>query len=103
MSMQFSIFSKTIAFVVVVAMCTTLVQEAQAYHCQAEEDKYWDEFWDLVEKGAYMALACSPPSLKTGVGVALCAVASAAFFRQNAKTRDANRAWEACKREHEPN
>ena len=102
MSMRFSIFTQVTAFVVVVAMCTVFMLEAQAYHCDDEEEKFWDEFWDLVEKGTYMSVLCSPPSLSTGWGVAACAAATLSFFRQAADTRKANMAWDACKAEHGP-
>ena len=103
MSTRFSILTKVLTCVLVLVISLACMQEAEAYHCKALEDKFWDEFWDLAEKAAFMAAACSPPLMTTGVGVFLCGVASVAFFRQSGKVRDANMAWFSCKAEHTPN
>ena len=103
MSRQFSIFTKAVALLLILAISMAFMQEAQAYHCKELEDKFWDEFWEQVEKGALAAILCSPPSLKTGVGIAACAVALASYSRQAQKTRLANLKWQNCENEHQPN
>ena len=103
MSMRFSIFTKVVALLLVLVISTAFMQEAQAYHCKELEDEFWDEFWEQIEKGALAAILCSPPSLKTGVGIAACAVALASYSRQAEKTLKANLKWDNCKKEHQPN
>ena len=103
MSMRFSIFTKGMAVVVVVAMCTVLMPEAQAYHCDAEKDDLQDAMIVLGIYGLAMAGACSPASLATIGGVLLCAAASIAYFHQASEVREAQWALDACNREHEPN
>ena len=103
MSRRFSIFTKGMAVVVVVAMCTVLMPEAQAYHCAQEEDDHSDALVLLGILAAAALAACSPPVLATGWGAIGCASAYGAFLYQRSEAQEAWEALQACEREHEPN
>lgn len=103
MSRQFSIFSKAIAVVVVIAMCAALMQEAQAYHCDQEEDDLADEIKLLGALGLIAIGACTPASIATIGGAIACAGAMIAYFLQADEVQEAQWALDACNREHEPN
>lgn len=103
MSRRFSIFTKGMAVVVVVAMCTVLMPEAQAYHCAQKKDDLQDAIVVLGIYGLAATGACSPASLATIGGAILCAAAMIAYFHQASEVREAQWALDACNREHEPN
>lgn len=103
MSMKFSIFTKGVAFVLILAISMAFMQEAQAYHCDAEEDNYWDEMIVLGALGLVAMGACSPASLATGGGILVCTGAMIAYFAQADEVQEAKWAWDACKAEHNPN
>ena len=103
MSRRFSIFTKMVALLLVLAISMAFMQEAQAYHCDQEEDDYWDEMKLLGALGLAASAACSPPSLATGYGALACAGAMIAYLLQADEVQEAKWAWDACKREHDPN
>ena len=103
MSRQFSIFTKGIALLLVLAIFMTFTQEALAYHCADEEDDHSDALVLLGILAAAALAACSPPSLATGWGALGCAAAYAAFLYQRSEAEEAWHALQACEREHEPN
>lgn len=103
MSMRFSIFTKGLALVLVLAVSMTFMQEAQAYHCDGEEQAYWYEMGVLGALGAISIGSCSPGSLVTIAGILVCGGSMTLYFLQAEKVKKAKWAWDQCKAEHEPN